>query len=62
MIKIRIKGSPNCYQAAEWCEQYLVWEDWEMWMDNNWSMYTFEFKNEKDASLFALRWAENATQ
>ena len=61
MIRVTIHGSDACYLAAEWCEQNLVFEDWEMWLsESSWSKYTFEFKNKQDATLFALRWAEYA--
>jgi len=60
MTKIQIRGSVECYEAAEWCEHTLKWEDWEMWMDNSWSTYTFEFINDQDATLFALRWGPYA--
>jgi hypothetical protein len=48
----------KCYEAAEWCEKEFEWEEWEMWMDNNWAQYTFEFKRPEAAAWFALRWAE----
>jgi|APCry1669189883_1035261.scaffolds.fasta_scaffold21368_3 hypothetical protein len=57
-IQIRIKGAQAGHQAAEWCSDNLVFEHWEMWLQNAWGDYLFEFQNEKDATLFALRWAE----
>jgi hypothetical protein len=60
VIKIPINGANAGYLAAEWCEQNLVFEDWNMWLQNAWGDYLFEFKNEKDATLFALRWAQYA--
>ena len=60
MNKIQIRGSVECHEASEWCEQNLVWDNWTMWMDTSWSTYTFEFINEHDAILFALRWGQYA--
>jgi hypothetical protein len=59
VIAIPVTGSTKCYKAAEWCEQNLVFEDWEMWLsESSWTRYTFEFQKEEDAVWFALRWAE----
>lgn len=60
MIKVRINGANAGYIAAEWCGDNLAREDWDMWMENAWGTYLFEFKNEKDATLFSLKWAEYA--
>jgi hypothetical protein len=58
MTKVRIKGATAGYEAGEWCQNNLEFDNWDMWMNNSWSDYTFEFANEKDALLFSLRWAE----
>lgn len=58
MIAIPITGTMKCYEAAEWCEKEFEWNEWEMWMDNNWAQYIFEFKSPEAAAWFALRWAE----
>lgn len=60
MIKIIISGATPCYLAAEWCGENLAYEDWNMWLQNAWGDYLFEFKNDRDATLFSLRWAEYA--
>lgn len=60
MIQIRINGASAGYEAAEWCGENLVWQDWDMWLQNAWGEYLFEFKNPKDATLFSLVWAQYA--
>jgi len=61
MIKVKLNSARAGYEAAEWCEKNLVFEDWEMWLsESSWSQYTFEFKNPKDATLFSLQWAQYA--
>jgi hypothetical protein len=57
-IKIKIKGATAGYEAGEWCNANLVFDNWDMWIGYNWSDYTFEFAKKEDATLFALRWAE----
>jgi hypothetical protein len=54
MIKVRLKGT-NSYEAAEWCNDNLEFEQWTLWMET-WATYVFEFKNPKDATVFALKW------
>jgi|APCry1669188910_1035180.scaffolds.fasta_scaffold736630_1 hypothetical protein len=62
MIQIVVNDATGGYLAAEWCEKNLVFEDWEMWLsESSWSQYTFQFKNDKDATLFALTWAQYTT-
>jgi len=61
VIKILIHGADAGYLAAEWCQENLVFEDWDMWLQNAWGDYLFEFKNSKDATLFSLTWAQYAT-
>ena len=60
MIKIIINGASAGYRAAEWCENNLVNDDWDMWLQNAWGDYLFEFKRPKDATLFSLQWAQYA--
>jgi hypothetical protein len=63
MIKIELQGAEECHRAATWCENNLVYEDWEMWLSvSSWTRYTFEFKNPKDATLFSLAWAQYASK
>ena len=60
MIKIQVYGADAGYLAAEWCQENLVFEDWDMWLsESSWTIYTFEFKNPKDATLFSLAWAQH---
>jgi hypothetical protein len=59
-IKIKIKGTMAGFEAGEWCTDNLVFDDWDMWMGNSWADYTFEFANEKDATIFALKWGHFA--
>ena len=60
MMQINIQGANAGYLAAEWCEKNLVWDNWDMWLQNAWGDYLFEFKNDKDATLFSLVWAQYA--
>jgi hypothetical protein len=59
MIKITIKGASTGYDAAEWCQHNLVKEDWDMWLENAWGDYLFEFKRPQDATIFGLKWLEH---
>lgn len=58
MIKIIIKGASTGYEASEWCNENLSPDGWDMWLQNAWGEYLFEFKNPKDATLFSLKWSQ----
>ena len=60
MIQIKIQGASAGYQAAEWCKENIEYNNWDMWLQNAWGDYLFEFKNPQDATLFSLTWSENS--
>ena len=60
MTQIKILGASAGYLAAEWCEQNLVFENWDMRLQNAWGEYVFEFHRPEDATLFSLVWAQYA--
>jgi hypothetical protein len=59
-IRIDIRGSDAGHNASEWCQKHIAPDAWDMWIGNRWTHYIFEFANKKDATIFALRWAEHA--
>ena len=64
MIRIIVEGHLKSSQAKSWCHENIG-KDW--WIDSTdgvWSWQVgkdltteFQFKNEQDAVLFALRWS-----
>jgi hypothetical protein len=60
-IQFKIKGHNNAQRAAEWCIDHFGLDSWEMMLNtSNWDHYIFHFQDKKDATLFALTWAEYA--
>jgi hypothetical protein len=58
MTKITINNATISSDAVKWCERNFQDDEWKMQMTNHWGAFAFEFKDERDATLFALRWAE----
>lgn len=62
MIKLTISDPFTAIEAGEWCNDHFG-SDWNMYpqnlMSNN-PKYDFWFSNERNATMFSLRWAEHA--
>lgn len=61
MIQFKIRGADVCHDAVTWCSENINDENWTMWLsESSWTLYTFEFTQPEDATLFALKWANYA--
>jgi|CryBogDrversion2_7_1035282.scaffolds.fasta_scaffold206872_1 hypothetical protein len=60
-MKITLKNPAVAIDAGYWCDAMFGSDGWDLFGDGVLSgdpKYTFEILDEKDATLFVLRWAE----
>ena len=63
-IRIKVEGHLKSNQAKVWCHENIGKDWWKDEEDGLWSWVVgkdrtteFQFRNEQDAVLFALRWS-----